>query len=287
MLSLFTNLIAPLILLVMFGSALVAGCVYAIHRIHTREPSTSGKSLKVGLGESIRHMGQEIVNGLGATIPEEERLYIVLNRIATEVDQKRSGYQGALKEIITLQDPDDSTKGKIPALYARIGKLEKKGKEWGGEHDASENDDQRTELMARMQECSVEILALMEQVTSLESALQMWRETAALRRKAWQDAKAEYDRLRLQGSALVAQKAALSAATWEHSRAIQEAGGAKDAGVKNILEGLRQDLEEVRAENKAASTVRTESKRTNVEEEIDAQDRASAAQAYVATWAKA
>jgi len=242
--------------------------------------------LKIGLRESINHMGQRIVNGLGSTIPEGDRLQIVLERTAAEVDAKRSRYQEALKQTILLQDPDDAKKGELPALHARISRLEAQGRKWGKVHSVTENEDEHTELETKMQECAIEILALKEQATSLEVTLQMWQETVTLRREAWQNAKAEYDQLRLQGKALVAQKAALFGATQEHTRALQETSSAKNTSTKSILAGLRRDLKEAQADNQAAKVICAGGKRTSIEEELDMENRARIAQEIVSRWTK-
>jgi hypothetical protein len=244
-------------------------------------------ALNISLQEALSHYVQAAKEWALSPIPNVERLEIILNRMRQDVAEKRMAKQEALSAVVAIQDPEDPTRGKLPALQARLIKYQDKGAEWGAQYKELRETQhkRRADLMSKMREASANIEAVETEIASTEKILATRQETFELRDAAYQEAKQAYRQLKEMGPSLIAQTKALKEAQEERTRAIEQTAGDADTDSKVILQELTSALEDAQSDHRAAELIAEDEKSgISLDEIIAAEEKAAASDETVAGW---
>jgi ribosome-binding ATPase YchF (GTP1/OBG family) len=106
----------------------------------------------------------------------------------------------------------------------------------------------------------------------------------ALRKKAYEEAKANYQKLRVHGPSLVAQTKALQEAQAERARAIEQSAGEAGSDSAAILAELESAMEEARSDERAAELIEGDAEEMSLDEIIDAEEKAASSDATITAW---
>ena len=247
---------------------------------------STSSTIQISVKEALMWYGKLALEFSMSPIADAERIAIVLERLRDDVAEKRLAWQDALGDEIVVENPEDPTQGTLPALRARIAKLEREGAAWGKEYSAPMVLAARKEkLQAWMQEADRNIEKVSLQIVAKEKQLKILRDTTARREGAYRKALADYNQLREFAPAMIEQTRALKEAQAECVRAIEETGGAAITDTGAILQQLEETLAEAQAGDTAARMIDDRTvKQETIDEVIAAQDAQARSSERVSRW---
>lgn len=246
----------------------------------------STSTIRISIKEALMRYAEMALDFGMSPIADPERIAIVLERLRDDVAEKRLAWQDALGDQIVVENPSDPTQGSLPALRARIAKLEQEGAAWGKEYaEPMVLAARKEKLQAWMQEADHNIEKVALQVAAKEKLLKILQDTTARREGDYRNALAKYNQLREFAPAMIEQTRALKEAQAERVRAIEETGGAATTDTGAILQQLEETLTEAQASDTAAKMIDDQVvQQETIDEVIAAQDAQARSSERVSRW---
>lgn len=244
-------------------------------------------SIQISFTEAFKWFGGVAKAFALSPIPDAERVTIVLERMRSDVAEKKIAYINALKAEATILDPEDDKVGTLAVARARQAKYEAQGQAWGSEFSRETTSKKRkAELTQLMNEADATITALVSEIGSLEAVLKTRQETTRLRKNAYEAAQADYTKLKTLAPAMVAQTKALEEAQAERMQAIRDTGGKANTNSDAVIQQLTGALEAAKAGDRAAELVGDEEgvDKPSLDELIEQEAAAAATKERVNRW---
>jgi hypothetical protein len=240
--------------------------------------------IKISIREAFGWFAVQAKEFALSPIPNSQRVSIMLQRMAEDLDRKRVMYHAALQEVVAIQNPDNPDIGRLPSKRRRIETLSAQGVKWAGELETVTEDRRRVELNGLLAAAAQECEKLKTDVAGLETLLATNQQTLKLREGVYHKAKADYLKLKSVAPALVAQTDALKVANAQRMEALEAAGENPSTNPAQVLNELQQELEAARAGEQASQMIEFDDTPVDLDAAIAKETGATAESDLVDCW---
>ncbi len=207
--------------------------------------------INLKLSELLAHWANKAKGYMEDFVPTAEKLAILLERMRDDMVQKRTAYTEALTARNVLDDPDvEDTidKGLLPVAVRKKEKLERQGEELAaqrrGEKTTKYTEAQLTDALVK---CAAQVRATGKEIDGLSTQLRIRNETLEARKAKFEEARAAYQQLKLEGPTLIEQIRQVEEVNKAKKAALKDAGKpgvhADPAGVIRDLQATLRDME--------------------------------------------
>lgn len=183
----------------------------------------------------VKGLGQKLQDILGKSIAPEQKLDLILEEMAVDVQAKRKTAREIRARMVALSDPENDTLEPMERLQARRKKLVEVGKQVLAQRDAVTDLSEKAKLDAQLGQLTQEVKSVSTSLSSLEATHQTLKDSYEVALGNYKVGLAAYERTKENGpTLLLALKAHQDAlATRDQSR---KPSSAVDASFLNDLE---------------------------------------------------
>lgn len=197
----------------------------------------------------VKGLGQKLQDILGRSLPPEQKLELILEQMAEDVQSKRKTARELRARMVALSDPENDTLEPMERLHARRKKLVEVGATVLKQQELASDEATKATLSAHLGQLTQEVKAVSTSLSSMESTHQTLKESYEIALETYKVSLAAYERTKDNGPTLLL---ALKA----HQEALQLRDNARKPKATvdaSFLDDLTQELDrsqkEVQSDN--------------------------------------
>ena len=151
----------------------------------------------------VKGLGQKLQDILGRSIAPEQKLNLILEQMAQDVQSKRKTARELRARMIALSDSENDTLEPMEKLQARRKKLVEAGANVLKQREAASDEGQKATLTAQLGQLTQEVKAVSTSFSSMESTYHTLKESYCIALDTYKVSLLAYERTRENGPTLL------------------------------------------------------------------------------------
>ena len=151
----------------------------------------------------VKGLGQKLQDILGKSIAPEQKLELILEEMATDVQVKRKTAREIRARMVALSDPENETLEPMERLHARRKKLVEVGKQVLGQRDTTTDPSVKAKLDAQLGQLTQEVKSVSTSLSSLEATYATLKQSYEVALENYKVGLGAYERTKENGPTLL------------------------------------------------------------------------------------